>query len=399
LQKIRVNSDVMIKKPLILVVEDEKLQLKALKIILEEKYDLLLAENGKEAVSHFKEYKGKIDLVLLDYHLPDFNAIEVVKQITDISYKNLPDIIITTTSNDPEMVIESMIQGLAYEFLVKPYGKPELITAIEKTLHRKTNEFEQKTQFLEKNDYIQKKMTELKTKQYENLIQQFNEISIQEQYNSLLRQVKIAFKNIPLRLILRILEDETGEIAPLPKAGKILVIEDEEPMLNALKILLEEHYEVYLAKPGQGGLDQLNSITDLDVVLLDIGLPDIRGDQILRLINEKKRTHENNSFLKCPDVVVLTAYSDEETIKNLCRNGATSYITKGEDQKIVLAILKKVIENRYYFKIISQQLTILKNSSFLNILYRKIKNISLKIFTEVNQGFTIITNVKGNFAR
>lgn len=350
-------------QPLILIVEDEEQYLKALQAALENQFKLLCAKTGEEAIAHFKVHKGKIKLAILDYNLPDFCATEVVKQMDNISYKDIPDIIIATAYDDPQTIIESMTTGLAFEYITKPYDKVQLISVIQKTLNKQKNEFEQKNRFLTKNDYINEKMTELKITQFENMALRFGEAIAKEQMAPFFRQVKTARKNIPLSVTLRILEDETGEVAPLPRVAKILVIEDEEPMRQALKIMLEERFIVYLASTGQEGLDKMATIPDLDIVILDIGLPDIKGDEILRRMNDTKSSDSREIILKGPDVVVLTAFSDEETIKQLCRDGATHYITKGEGKQVVLDILKKIAEDRYYFKTIPQLLTILHSQT------------------------------------
>jgi len=356
-------------KKRILIVEDEAEYLKIISYYLEPQHELLLAKNGNEAIQYFKE--TKFDLALIDYCLPDFNAIELVKKMQAISYKDLPDIIIMSTFNEPADVIEAMIDGLAYDFLLKPFEKETLLKTVEKAINRKAEEFIQKLNYQSKLEYINMQILNLKLHEYKNLLHRFGETAAKERSISIFKGIK------NLSVVLRILQDDTGEIAPLMKPTNILVIEDEEPMRQALKIILEDRFNVVFAATGQEGLNQIEQISDLDIILLDIGLPDMNGLEILKSIHKKKST-----FI--PDVIALTAYSDEATIKEICRNGACAYITKVSGNDAIIETVSQIAEQRYYFKTIPPLLEILKNQtpSFktrLHLLNRKIIEASSPI--------------------
>ena len=100
---------------------------------------------------------------------------------------------------------------------------------------------------------------------------------------------------------------------------KILVVEDEHLIANALKKGLEqEHYTVDVAFDGVEGLD-LASSGDYDIILLDLMLPKIDGLEICRQL----RNSQNNV-----PILILTAKSQlEDKIKGL-NCGADDYLTK-----------------------------------------------------------------------
>ena len=73
--------------------------------------------------------------------------------------------------------------------------------------------------------------------------------------------------------------------------SKVLVIEDEAPLRRALRIFLEAHdYAVVLAASGREGLD-LAAHEHPDVVILDLGLPDMDGVSVAAalMLYEAKR--------------------------------------------------------------------------------------------------------------
>lgn len=100
---------------------------------------------------------------------------------------------------------------------------------------------------------------------------------------------------------------------------KILIVEDEHLIANALKKGLEqEHYTVDLAFNGLTGLD-LASSGDYDIVLLDLMLPKIDGLEVCRQLRDQQ--------IHVP-ILILTAKSQlEDKIKGL-NCGADDYLTK-----------------------------------------------------------------------
>lgn len=77
--------------------------------------------------------------------------------------------------------------------------------------------------------------------------------------------------------------------------NKILIIEDEEKVGEVLKAYLEkEGYEVFTAIRGQEGLDILKS-QDFNLVILDLMLPDIDGEEICKIIRNTGNVKEINN--------------------------------------------------------------------------------------------------------
>ncbi len=100
----------------ILVVDDEPHVLELLSVALEdEKYRILQAKNGKEALIQFK--KEKPYLVLLDIRMPDMEGLEVLRQIKESNQAS--SVIMMSAYGAMETVLEAIKRG-AYDYLTKP---------------------------------------------------------------------------------------------------------------------------------------------------------------------------------------------------------------------------------------------------------------------------------------
>jgi len=100
---------------------------------------------------------------------------------------------------------------------------------------------------------------------------------------------------------------------------KILVVEDEKPLLELYKKILVSHdYEVETAEDGAVALEKAEEFKP-DFIFLDVLLPTLMGDDIIKILRAKP------AFKKTPIVVLTgTKLNMEECFKL----GATGYMNK-----------------------------------------------------------------------
>lgn len=116
---------------------------------------------------------------------------------------------------------------------------------------------------------------------------------------------------------------------------KILIIDDEEKIRVLLsKIIALEGFEVFQASNLKSGLKRLE-ISDIDVVICDVKLPDGSGVDFSQTIKDKFSTIE---------VILLTAFGNIPDGVQAIKNGAFDYITKGDDNHKIIPLVYKAIE-------------------------------------------------------
>ncbi len=121
----------------------------------------------------------------------------------------------------------------------------------------------------------------------------------------------------------------TGRVRP-PGGLRALVIDDEVQIQRLLKVALEAAgYEVFQAESGQQGLAEV-AYRRPDVVLLDLGLPDLDGLTVLQRLRE---------WSEVP-VVILSVRDDEEGKIAALDKGADDYVTKPFSTPELLARLR-----------------------------------------------------------
>jgi nitrogen regulation protein NR(I) len=113
----------------ILIVDDDKSIRYSLKRMLEEKYSILTAQNGEEALDRIRETPP--DLIIMDIKMPGRNGIDVLKEIKAFDPKSL--VIIMTAYGTTETAIEAMKFG-AFDYILKPFPIPQMKELVEKAI-------------------------------------------------------------------------------------------------------------------------------------------------------------------------------------------------------------------------------------------------------------------------
>lgn len=116
---------------------------------------------------------------------------------------------------------------------------------------------------------------------------------------------------------------------------KILIIDDEEKIRTLLsRIISLEGFEVIQASDLKNGRKRLE-VSDIDVVICDVKLPDGSGVEFSKFIKDKYPSVE---------IILLTAFGNIPDGVQAIKNGAFDYITKGDDNNKIIPLVYKAIE-------------------------------------------------------
>lgn len=115
--------------------------------------------------------------------------------------------------------------------------------------------------------------------------------------------------------------------------ARILVVDDEPKIVEVVKSYLENAgYEVRIAYSGQQALELFEE-TRPSLVILDLMLPDIAGEEVCEVIRKKSRV----------PIIMLTARIDEESVLRGLNTGADDYVTKPFSPRQLMARVAAVL--------------------------------------------------------
>ncbi len=158
--------------------------------------------------------------------------------------------------------------------------------------------------------------------------------------------------------------------------AKILIIEDEASIRRVLTRILSEEsdaYQVEEAEDGAQGLEKIKA-TDYDLVLCDIKMPKMDGEEVLEAVKKIK-----------PEIpiVMISGHGDMETAINTMRLGAFDYISKPPDLNRLLNTVRNaldrkqlVVENKILKKKVSKNYEIVGESEPINQIKEMIEKVA-----------------------
>ena len=120
----------------ILIVEDNELNREMLCAMLEDRYHVFQAENGKEGLEVLQEHYRNISLIVLDVQMPVMNGYEFLKAVRDDDLLKEIPVIVATGSNDIEEEERCLELG-ASDFVIKPYKRNIVLKRISNIIRLK----------------------------------------------------------------------------------------------------------------------------------------------------------------------------------------------------------------------------------------------------------------------
>ena len=131
----------------------------------------------------------------------------------------------------------------------------------------------------------------------------------------------------------------SSNVAALPSAPiRVLIIDDHPGVRDGLKNMLSAEKDLVVVGEAGSGAEAIELVAtqNPDILLLDIELPDIRGDIVMRNIHDMQ-----------PDMKVLavSSYSDRDYILGMMQHGAAGYITKDEVPAMLMKAIRKIVND------------------------------------------------------
>ena len=118
------------KKPTILICDDEPGVRESLKLILDREYTLLYATNGEEALKRIR--KDNPDLAITDIKMPKMGGLELLRRLRRV--KSRLKVIVASGYDSGDVAGEAIKLG-AIDYLVKPFEREKVLTKIRSLLH------------------------------------------------------------------------------------------------------------------------------------------------------------------------------------------------------------------------------------------------------------------------
>ena len=149
----------------------------------------------------------------------------------------------------------------------------------------------------------------------------------------------------------------------------IMLIEDHKLIRVGIKTLFDEtdgYNVVCEADCGKEAI-KLAENTDIDVILLDLGLPDTDGTKIiakLQEINQKAK------------IIILSSHNDDKEVYKCIQEGVYAYIIKDINTEILLNIVKSVNDGAMWFD--PKIVPFLRNKTDTSALQKKTSRINFK---------------------
>ncbi len=267
-----------VEKPVkdLLVVEDDENQRKAIVELLGgPNVRITPASTGAQALAALKE--GRFDCLVLDLKLPDMTGFSLISKIKEeVGVTDLP--LIVYTGKELTKKEERHLRKVTQSIIVKDARSPERL---------------------------------------------LDEVSL------FLHQVQGALSEPQRRML-----EELHQAQPLLAGKTVLVVDDDVRNIFALTSALERYQmKVIYAEDGKQGLEILEKSAGIEIVLMDIMMPDMDGYETMRAIRRMER------YRDLP-IIALTAKAMKGDREKCIEAGASDYIPKPVDIEQLLSLLR-----------------------------------------------------------
>jgi CheY-like chemotaxis protein len=245
---------------------------KQLPALIKNKVEVVEAEDGKDAFVKLA-HNSDVDLILLDITMPRMDGISFLRTMKAMpKYKNIK--VVMVTSNSSEKMVDEMLKSGASAYIIKPLTAK----AIKKTL-------------------------------FPIIENEFNDVDI-------------------------IRDDDDLEVG---RSVKVMTVDDSKLIRTmfrkSLPMMFVNNVKIVEAEDGKDAIHKLGEHKDIDLIFLDVNMPNMDGKTFLKTIKLMDK-------YKDISIVMATTETDKELMQDVTMEGVNGYLIKPFNPQTI----KKVIE-------------------------------------------------------
>jgi two-component system invasion response regulator UvrY len=164
---------------------------------------------------------------------------------------------------------------------------------------------------------------------------------------------------------------------------RVYLVDDHTLFLEGLRRMFSDASDINVVGEAKSGHELLNSLDsqNIDVVVLDIPLPDMNSLDVLKEIKNKSPNMP---------VLLLNMYSEDQNVIRAFRTGASGYLTKTQtSQDLINAVRKLASGHKYISENTAEKLVCELDPSAEMELYQKLSNREYKVMLMIASGRSI----------
>jgi CheY-like chemotaxis protein len=259
----------------LLVIEDNELESSQIvRLMQEEKVKVTIAPTGEKALELLAQ--NKYDTIILDYTLPDISGLQLLSKITEARSETIPVIVYSARDFSKEELAK--LNKLSNSVVLKD------VNSLDKLL-------EETMMYMHVN------------------------------YASLSADKRRMMQNTRMK-------------NDILSGKKVLVVDDDVRNLFAVTTVFEKYnIDVITAESGKEAIELMNESDDIEMVLMDIMMPEMDGYETMQKI---RREHKNNTL----PIIAVTAKAMKGDRQKCIEAGASDYITKPLKMDQLLSMMR-----------------------------------------------------------